>query len=249
LPFRPGIRAIRSGRFEDIAMPLRGIQNAAHGLSYYSKLQEVVANNLANASTDAFKVDRLTGQMLAGDSYPVPVAHLDLRQGAFRETGRPLDLALDGPGFLVVKTPQGERLIRGGSLRLDAMGQLTDADGNAVLGRKGPIILGTGNLEVQPDGTMLVDGAPLDELRLETIADPSKLRKEGTGRFVPPAGVTLMATDTAQVRQRQIEEPNSDAVLGMIDLVTIQRAYAANVDALKAMDGVLGTITSEVGRV
>jgi flagellar basal body rod protein FlgG len=230
-------------------MPLRGIQNAAHGLSYYSRLQEVVANNLANASTDAFKVDRMTGRMMPGESFPVPVEHLDLTQGAMRETGRTLDLALDGPGFLVVTTAAGERLTRGGSLRLAAAGQLTDADGNPVQGQKGPIMPGVGKLEIQPDGTVLVDGATIDTLRLETVADPGLLRKEGTGRFVPPQGASLIPADGAQVRQGNIEEPNSDAVLGMIDLVTIQRAYAANVDALKAMDGVLGTIASEVGRV
>lgn len=230
-------------------MPLRGIQNAAHGLSYYSRLQEVVANNLANASTDAFKVDRMTGRMLPGESFPVPVEHLDLSQGAMRETGRTLDLALDGPGFLVVTTAAGERLTRGGSLRLDAAGQLTDADGNPVQGEKGPVVPGVGKLEIQPDGTVLVDGATIDTLRLETVADPTALRKEGTGRFVPPEGASLIPAVGAQVRQGNIEEPNSDAVLGMIDLVTIQRAYAANVDALKAMDGVLGTIAAEVGKV
>jgi flagellar basal body rod protein FlgG len=230
-------------------MPLRGIQNAAHGLSYYSRLQEVVANNLANASTDAFKVDRMSGRMLPGDSFPVPVEQVDLSQGSLRETGRALDLALEGPGFLVVGTPAGERLVRGGSLRLDPAGQLTDADGNPVLGEKGPLVPGIGDLQIQPDGTVLVDGAVLDTLRLETVADPSTLRKEGTGRFVPQAGAALVPADAVQVRQGRIEEPNSDAVLGMVDLVTIQRAYAANVDALKAMDGVLGTIASEVGKV
>src|SRR5919197_692135 len=162
-------------------MPLRGIQNAAHGLSYYSRLQEVTANNLANASTDAFKVDRMTGRMLTGSAFPVPVEHLDLTQGSFRDTGRPLDVGLEGSGFLVVRTSAGERLSRGGSLRLDASGQLTDGDGNPVLGKRGPIVLGTGTVEIQGDGTVLVDGAMLDELRLETAADPSSMRKEGTG--------------------------------------------------------------------
>lgn len=230
-------------------MPLRGILNAAHGLSYYARLQEVTANNLANVSTDAFKVDRMSGRMLDGQSYPVPVEHLDLAQGAFRQTGRTLDVALDGPGFLVVRTPNGERLTRGGSLRLDPDGQLTDADGNPILGDKGPIIPGIGTVEIQSDGGVLVDGAPLDHLRLETVADPNTLKKEGTGRFLIPDGEKPVHAEGVTIRQGSIEEPNSDAVLGMIDLVTIQRAYAANVDALKAMDGVLGTVAGEVGRV
>src|SRR5262249_27175531 len=230
-------------------MPLRGILNAAHGLSYYARLQEVTANNLANVSTDAFKVDRMSGRMLEGESYPVPVEHLDLAQGAFRETGRTLDVALDGPGFLVVRTPKCERLTRGGSLRLDPQGQLTDGDGNPILGEKGPIIPGIGTVEIQSDGTVLVDGAVLDHLRLETVADPSTLKKEGTGRYLIPEGEKTVRADAVTVRQGSIEEPNSDAVLGMVDLVTIQRAYAANIDALKAMDGVLATVASEVGRV
>ena len=230
-------------------MPLRGILNAAHGLSYYARLQEVTANNLANVSTDGFKVDRMTGRMLAGESYPVPVEHLDLQQGALRQTGRNLDLALEGQGFLVVKTANGERLTRGGSLRLDADGALTDAEGNPVLGDKGPILPGIGTLEIQSDGTVLVDGAVLDRLRLETVDDPSSLKKEGTGRFVIPDGGKTVAAEGVSIRQGSVEEPNSDAVLGMIDLVTIQRAYAANIDALKAMDGVLGTVAAEVGRV
>jgi flagellar basal body rod protein FlgG len=51
------------------------------------------------------------------------------------------------------------------------------------------------------------------------------------------------------VRQGAVEEPNMDPLVSMVDLVAIQRAYAANLDALKAMDSVLATVTSEVGKV
>jgi flagellar basal-body rod protein FlgF len=209
----------------------------------------VTSEHLANVSTDAFKVDRMSGRMLEGESGSVPVEHFDLVQGAFRQTGRTLDVALDGPGFLVVRTANGERLTRGGSLRLDSGGQLTDADGNPILGDKGPILPGIGAVEIQADGTVLVDGAPLDHLRLETVADPATLRKEGTGRFLLPDGAKTVPADAVTVRQGSVEEPNGDGVLGRIDLVTIQRAYAANVDALKAMDGVLATVANAVGRV
>ena len=58
-----------------------------------------------------------------------------------------------------------------------------------------------------------------------------------------------MDEDTTHVRQGAVEEANLDPLLSMVDLVTIQRAYAANVDALKAMDSVLGAVTNEVGKV
>jgi len=230
-------------------MTLRGIQSAAHSMSYYTRLQEVTANNLANVSTDAFKADRIYARLDGQGEFPVPVQATDLSQGQLRETGRPLDLALEGDGFLVVETPQGERLSRGGSMRLDAGGRLTDAEGNPVLGQGGPVVVPTGEVEIRADGAVLVDGAQVDTLRLETVEDTRTLRKEGHGRFVAE-GPTLPVGDGAvRVRQGEIEEPNNDAITGMVDLVTIQRAYAANADALKAMDSVLSTIATDVARV
>lgn len=231
-------------------MSLRGIQNAAHSMAYYARMQEVTANNLANVSTDAFKMDRLTGQLSADGTWPVPVEHTDLRQGTLRQTGRALDVGLEGDGFLVVRTPQGERLSRGGALRLDADGRLTDGANNPILGERGPIVVPTtGQVTIQEDGRVLVDGTELDRLRQETVADPATLRKEGHGLFVAQGATTRVAEGALRVHQGSVEEPNGDAVLGMVDLVTIQRAYSANADALKALDGVLGSITTEIGKV
>jgi flagellar basal body rod protein FlgG len=231
-------------------MSIQGIQNTARSLSLYLRMQEVTANNVANTNTDGFKADRLTVQQPEGVAHPVPVGWTDLQQGSFRETGRPLDLSLSGPGFLVVGTGAGERLTRGGSLRLDPQGRLTDAHGDPLLGRDGPIVVQGGVVEVQGDGTVRVDGAEAGRLRVESVDDPGLLRKEGRGRFIP-GGPTRPLPDpgSTRIRQGAVEEANVDAVLAMVDLVAIQRAYAANMDALKAMDGVLGTITNEVGKV
>ena len=230
-------------------MPIRGILNTARSLSYYLKLQEVTANNLANANTDAFKADRLTAHQLPGQEHAVPVHKIDLEQGAFRETGRPLDLALDGAGFFTVRTPAGDRLTRGGSLQVDAAGQLTDAHGNPLLGENGPIVLQGAEVEVKGDGSVYVDSAFAGKLRVDAVEDPSALLKEGKGRFLAAGGVHPVPDGAVRVRQGAIEEPNMDPLLSMVDLVTIQRAYAANVDSLRTLDSVLGTITNEVGRV
>jgi len=230
-------------------MTLPGILTSAHALSYYQRLQEVTANNLANASTDGFKLERLTAMTQTGGADPVPVEQLDLSQGQIHDTGRDLDVALRGPGFLVTQTPHGERLTRGGSLHLDVAGRIVDAQGDPVLGTGGPIVLPVGGkVTIHANGTILVDGAPLDQLRIETVSDPKQISEEGANRFSAAGPTTAVPPGTTSVQQGAVEQPNSDTVLGMVDLVTIQRAYAANVDAIKAMDGVLDTIAGQVGQ-
>jgi len=230
-------------------MPIHGILNTARSLSYYLRLQEVTANNVANVESDAFKADRLTARTFPGTTHPVAVEKTDLQQGVFRETTRPLDLALDGPGFFVVRTERGERLTRGGSMRLDGEGRLTDAHGDLILGTDGPIVLQGGNVEVDADGTIRVDGASSGRLRVETVEDPATLRKEGRNRFIPACALEPVTEEETHVRQGAIEEANVDPMLSMVDLITIQRAYSANIDALKAMDSVLGVVVNDVGKV
>jgi len=230
-------------------MSLHGIVQTARSLSYFERWQQVTANNVANANTDAFKADRVTATTTRGDSTPVPIGHIDLSPGALRDTGRPLDVAIEGNGFLVVGTKDGERLTRGGSLRLDADGMLTDAHGDAVLGANGPMGLRGGQVEIKDDGSVLVDGAPVDRLRVIAPDDPSKLLKTGQGRYIAGSPVTAVSDETTHVKQGQLEDPNVDPVLSMVEMITIQRAYATNIEALRTMDGVMGTVTGEVGKV
>jgi flagellar basal-body rod protein FlgG len=229
-------------------MPLQGILNTARTLSFYTRKQEVTANNLANASTDGFKADRVLAHAVPNSSSPVPVQDIDLQQGAVRSTSRPLDVALEGPGFFVLKTEHGDRLTRGGSLRLDAQGRLTDHMGDPLMAADGPIYVQGSDVEIHADGTVVVDGAKAGQLMIVNANEPGKLMKEGYGRYAAPDGVHPADEAKTQVRQGSVEDANLDSMLSMVDLVTIQRAFAANVDALKAMDSVLGSVTNEVGK-
>ena len=143
----------------------------------------------------------------------------------------------------------GERLMRGGSLRLDTHGVLTDMNGNPMLGTQGPMVVSGAKVEVQGDGTVVVAGSIAGRLRVENVDDPGKLLKEGQGRFIASGPTHEVDEGATQVRQGSVEEANLDPLLSMVDLVTIQRAYASNVEALRAMDSVLGTITNQVGVV
>lgn len=228
-------------------MPLRSIINTARALSYYTMRQEIAANNLANVSTGAYKSDRVVARNASDSKYPIPEVALDLTQGTLRDTGRPLDLALEGPGFLVVKTAAGERLTRGGGLSLDPGGMLIDVHGDPILGVDGPLVLDGKDIQFGSDGSVTMNGAPVGSLRIVTVADPATIAKEGNGRFVA-TGATIPATDV-KMRQGSLEEANFDSVPGLVDLITIQRAWAANTEAMKVMDGVLGITTGEIGRV
>ncbi len=227
---------------------LRGILTAARTLSYYSRLQEVTTNNLANVDTAGFKADRLTAHRPSDLESPIPVESTDFSQGSLRKTDRPLDVALEGKGFFVVETPNGQRLTRGGSLKLDGQGQLTDDAGNPVLGENGPITLTGAKIEIRPDGSVIDDGADVGRLKVVVPGDGAQLLKESNGRYLLSRGTVDPADNTA-VRQGQLEEANFSSITAMVSLVEIQRAYQANVTAVRTMDGVLGSVTNDVGRV
>jgi flagellar basal-body rod protein FlgF len=228
------------------SVSLIGIQNVARTLVNYQRLQNVLAHNLANVSTEGYKANFFSLELQGNGTTPVPVTALDLRQGAIRDTGRMLDVALEGDGFLVVQTAAGERLTRGGSLRLDAAGMLVDTQGDQVLGEDGPIVITGAETVIGTDGVVRVDGVQVGILRLETVADKANLTKEAAGRFAAN-GVTVAATN-AKLYQAAIEESNFDPVLGTVDMITMAREFEANMSSLRAMDDVLDNVVNDIGR-
>jgi flagellar basal-body rod protein FlgF len=158
-------------------------------LSAQMRATQVLANNIANADTPAYRAERPVfashlaragGERIA---YSIDRATWrDTRPGPVSTTGNPLDVALRGNGFFVLETPDGERYTRAGRFTLDPTGRLTDADGNAVLGTGGtPIAFGPGDtrIEITGDGTVRSENGPIGRLRIVRFADPQRLRAEG----------------------------------------------------------------------
>jgi flagellar hook-basal body protein len=113
--------------------------------------QEILANNLANVSTDGFKGERAFSRLLSDGVTPAIDSATDFRTGPITQTGAPLDLAITGGGFFVVRSANGERLSRGGSLRLDDNGQIVDPNGNPLLGQTDGTRDASGPIVVPPD--------------------------------------------------------------------------------------------------
>jgi flagellar basal-body rod protein FlgF len=229
-------------------MSIDGIASAASALRYLERRQEVVSNNLANASTDGFKAERVFARLF-NDALPVPDTATDLRGGALKETGGPLDLSIQGDGFFVVNTPNGERWSRGGSLRLDADGYLADAAGHRLLGERGPIHIGSGTVQIDATGLVNVNGAAVDRLRIETVSAVAKLQHEAGTLFVPDASRAAMPVTARNVKQGFLEESNVNTIGSMVDMITIQRAYQSAQKAMTTLDAVRATISNDLGKI
>ena len=226
--------------------PINGMTSASHALRYWELRQEVTANNLANVSTNGFKGERSFAQLI--NDAPVLSTHTDRKAGNLRMTGERTDIALGDDSFLIVGTDRGERWSRGGSLRVDPQGFLADQDGHRVLGKKGAIKVGDDHFQVSKHGIVTVGDQVVDELRVETASNGQTLEHEGGTLLVPPGERTAVALDARDVRQGVLEESNVDSLGQMVDMIGVQRAYAAVEKSISVLDHVRETATSQLGK-
>lgn len=253
----------------------RSLATAASGMEAQQTKLDVTANNIANVSTNGFKKSRaefadLMYQNLrpagaptgSGANAPsgteiglgtrlVSTAR-SLGQGELHTTGNPLDIAIEGHGFLPITLPTGETAYtRNGALQVNAEGKLVTADGFAVLG----------DITVPPDAqavTVAADGTisakipsstqpvELGKLQLAMFANPAGLAAQGSTLFreTLASGTAVLGAPgeggAGSIRQGMLEVSNVNVVEEMIDLITGQRAYEINSRVIKAADEMLG---------
>jgi flagellar basal-body rod protein FlgF/flagellar basal-body rod protein FlgG len=214
-----------------------GFYAACTGLLAQTDALEVTANNLSNLSTTGYKGQlqfyrsleasmgnhHLTPLNAAVNDYGVlGGAAVDLKNGELQKTGNELDLALEGSGFFVVKTPAGMRYTRNGNFHTDAAGRLLTATGDQVMGEQGPVELPSGTITISSDGTVSHQGAVAAQLKLVTFKPGTSLAAEGNSYYVATAG-TEQPADDPRLSQGMLESSNTNPVTGTIDLITLQR--------------------------
>jgi flagellar basal body rod protein FlgG len=209
--------------------------------------QQVLANNLANASTRGFKAETAFARLMDNQLAKTDTA-LDLTAGSLTETHNSLDLAVEGDGFFVTQTPNGERFVRNGSFRLDPERQLVDERGNPVLGEEGPVVLPAGTVEIANDGTVKVNGRVLQRLRLERVADGAQLQHEGGTQFVPDASRQAIPPAMRTVKQGFLEESNVNTMSAMTDMLAVLHRYGAAQKALSTIDAARGTSVNDLAK-
>ena len=227
-----------------------GLYAACAGLMARTQQLDTIASNMANTTTAGFQGQRnVFGSVLAQaghrdllsamnqvtNSYGVlSGTELDQSQGAMTKTGNPLDLALEGSGYLKVQTATGIAYTRGGNLQLSSTGQLETPLGDAVLGETGPMILGKGPLTISADGTVSVSGATAGRLKVVSFPSSSHILSRGSGYYSAPADQE-QASET-KVRQGSLESSNVSPVTGVVELITAQRSAETMRHVLSMLD-------------
>jgi flagellar basal-body rod protein FlgF len=214
-----------------------------------SREMDVIANNLANMNTTGFKADgavfeEYISPTASADNFPAAdrrisfvqdrATWMDLSQGPLERTGNPLDVAINGKGYLVVQTPRGERYTRNGAMQINSNGELVTAEGFQVMGESGPITFQPKdrNIAISQDGTISVQAgnniqteSQRGQLRLVSFDQPGRLQKDGTGVFQAPAGITPQADKLSRVMQGTVEKSNVRSIIEMTRMIEVTRSY------------------------
>ncbi len=226
-----------------------GLYAAMSGAIARSMALDVVANNVANAPTPGYRADAMAFREVPAQPVgepPRPDTDLRLttldaitpswRPGPIEETGGTLDLAIEGDGLLAVRTAEGPRYVRGGTMVLDDEGTLMTATGYPLLDAEDRVVripLEQGTPIVAEDGTIRVGEQDIGQLQMVWFETPAALRREGDNLFsVAPGAEETEAT--GNIRQGFIERSNVNVVRGMIDLISLTRSYEATVRAMES---------------
>jgi flagellar basal-body rod protein FlgF len=218
------------------------IYTAMTGAQHILDQQATNSNNLANATSTGFKaqIDSFLAVPVIGGGLNTrtfvvnSTSGADFTPGAIQQTGRALDVAVEGKGWLSVMRPNGtEGLTRNGSLKISANGVLQTASGLNVLGDGGPIsiqpntvvsIASDGSISTVNDGDNPGPSTPVDRLKL-TNPDESTLIRAEDGLFMTPVGKPAVADASVKVVGGALESSNVSVIKAMVNMISLARQF------------------------
>ena len=196
---------------------------------------EVIARNIANASTTAFKAYKPLFEQFLVDSTQREIAYVQdfgdltsFQEGTITHTGSPLDVAIKGEGFFVADTPIGRLYTRNGHFQLDFEGQLVTTTGDPILDiNDQPIVidLTLGEVNINSDGTISVGDLPPERIQIVTFANRQELDRIGSGYF--RGGGEEIQDDVSQTVQFMLESSNVEPVIELTAMIATSRSYQA----------------------
>ena len=236
---------------------LDGIYATAEGLEAFTKRQEVIATNLANANTFGFKrnitdFERILEQI---DGYEESESlraniSIDFSKGNLEYTGNSLDIAIDGKGFFTIETEEGLRYTRNGQFQLSDGGEIITSSGDLLLSASGPVRIPRGSSEIKIDinGAVKADNRVVGDLLITNFEQPSLLIPRDKSLFEAPI-TAIQDTNYAdfKIAQGYLERANVNVVMEMVTMIENMRNYEASANVMKNFsDTIQGLISSLV---
>ena len=232
---------------------LEGLYSAAAGMQAQQQRIDSVANDLANVNTNGYKhtrvafrdllyVDDASGNVRSGAGAAATTIGRGFTQGSMRETGNPLDVAIEGEGFLRVRRADGtDALTRDGSLRIDPRGRLTTQRGELV---QPAITVPAGTDEsavsIGADGTVSANSRPVGRIQLVNVRSPESLDVIGENLYRTTAASGAATTAAgARLTQGSIEASNVDVGDSMTEMIDAQRSFQLASRAVQMQDQML----------
>jgi len=236
---------------------------AASGMQSRMRALDLVANNMANASTSGYKGDGefytvFTSEAALEDPTNEPAAlpmvghqYTDFSQGLLEPTNNPSDIALSGKGFFVVQASSGPLYTRNGSFHVSPEGTLVNADGYPLLGQGGSPIQADASkrLEIAQDGSIRQNGQDLGKLQIAEFSDTSALLKQGNSYFRNTSDQTPTDATDAQVYQGRVEASNANAAHGAVRMVGVLRQFEMMRKSVTLADDMDRKAIEEVAKV
>jgi flagellar basal-body rod protein FlgG len=235
---------------------LQGLYAAASGMEAQQNQFNAISNDLANLNTVGYQSTEVGFQDLlysgAGSASGTTVATgtgassaiigRNQSEGSLETTGNPLDVAIQGEGYLEVRRNDGSvGLTRNGQLQLNAQGELTNQQGNPLIPAiKVPKGTSPTDVKINPDGTVSAGGKTLGKLNLVTVPAPGQLQPNGDNTFSATAGSgATRAAAGASLQQGALEGSNVDVSQVMSMMINAQRSYQMSSKAIEYQDQML----------
>ena len=221
------------------------LQVAAAASRQIAHAQAAVTHNLANAGTTAFKADLFYAEQGYAKSGEAGSSAVDFRAGNISYTGRDLDIAIAGDGWMRVITPGGEEVLsRRGDLRVDPTGNLVDAEQNQILGDGGPInVPADSQVTIGADGT--ISFIPRGETALGTVVsarislvnpNPDVLTKGLDGNIRAEDQANLEPAAEVQLAVGALETSNVNPIASMVQMIELSRSCEGHIQTMKSAD-------------
>lgn len=232
---------------------ISGLYAAAAGMEAQQTQLDTVANDLANVSTPGYQGEELgfhdllyttvgpgngTNQATGAGAAAQIVGH-NQTQGALQQTGRSLDVALQGEGYLEVRRPDGTiGLTRNGALALDAGRQLTTQTGMLLVPPvKIPAGVPSSDIVITPGGAVEAAGKTIGRLSIVTVPAPDQLLNAGDSTYTTtPASGAIRAAVGTTVQQGALESSNVDTATAIGQMIDAQRSYQMDSRAIQMQD-------------